>query len=1243
MYLNCPSRNIYSQYLGDVELTGKPLNVWNTVSFSLTNAEVTGLLQSGYTDLTVTVVLNVPVPTTGVYFIDNLRFIPLATNACSGWPNGTSCTDGNACTQTDTCQSGVCAGANPVTCTAQDQCHTAGTCNASTGICSNPAVANGTACNDGNTCTRTDTCQSGVCQGSDAIVCPPVGNQCEKDVCDPSSGSCSVVPVANGAACNDGDACTSGDTCQSGLCGGTLGSLCEISIRFEEIVALGNGAQTAIFSYNNPGTSTVSASYGSSNFVSVNGQMVTTAPSSVPTSFAPGDHPGALSYPLPAGATIVSWTLSPHVATSSGAAKPLGTTSTGAPAVTVTNAAGSPLLVPFDLTNDDVSPGVVLGVTPSALTVTQGGQAAAILSVEYVGGFANPIGFAFGGNVGISATTLPMGSQATPSSYSLVLSAGASALLGTEIITVTAVGGGLPATPSTAAVTATIVPPVVSSVTLATLSMTAPLTLQGALTTSGADQVLDIGIDDIDGFLGGDPAIHNYTTTPIPNFLADPNAPRWAQGSGFTVQDDLGVGTGGGFTSVPKILVQSSQVNFEVNLSLTDDTSALAITATPNNFGNPPDPLNVGTGHTNCTSSLFPSVVEGNHGHYDVRVERWIDNATGCQAAETLDPDYPGVTFDGPPPDPFAGCWVPIGSNGADLYGSQPLPDIAAAGINGPSAPQDATLSTTMSIPVFLPAITTYLRYVVKLEEADTRVPTDTDVVGWGSTRRYPDAFSCEEEYSTAGFAPFSPQQIPTTGQGYACPGSVDPQTGFQMDAYVPFCPPAVPIPIPAEFANSNEGPLSHWRVTRPPVMAGQQQQQTFVYEVASNPFQVVVEPVAVAQMKVLPLTIIYQPPGDKSTATYTISQSFGLNMTASNLVLQNQSTAVDTKVTDASATGLSFKNLAGGSSGAGTPLSNLLGGLSAGVSLTDSTTWDNSTLLGTGRSLQAAESSTATLLATTTTPIGPDKSLIPGAAGTYSIEPFWDDVFLMIVHPQVGVWQANQGSSIILLGADGAPTAPALFSANVRMLDSCARQVGPNANGLLINTATDLVPGTPPTSAQMLNANDCMQLLQLDPFYGVGQSLPTAPSDRVVRAQSTVMADDYGTGLGVDGGPGEPLSPKLDQVVTYTNVMTTTNVATYNATVTDAVTTSLMNTLTLSAYGFNFAPSSTDANTTTNVTGWTVTYQASFAATVSSSIGIEGMLADDHPTAQYQPVFVFQDSAFGGFMFQDPNAPLAP
>jgi hypothetical protein len=39
--------------------------------------------------------------------------------------NGTACSDDNACTQSDTCQAGVCTRASSVVCIAADQCHAA--------------------------------------------------------------------------------------------------------------------------------------------------------------------------------------------------------------------------------------------------------------------------------------------------------------------------------------------------------------------------------------------------------------------------------------------------------------------------------------------------------------------------------------------------------------------------------------------------------------------------------------------------------------------------------------------------------------------------------------------------------------------------------------------------------------------------------------------------------------------------------------------------------------------------------------------------------------------------------------------------------------------------------------------------------------------------------------------------------------------------------------------------------------
>jgi hypothetical protein len=141
-----------------------------------------------------------------------------ATGACSNptAPNGTTCSDGNACTTGDVCTNGTCGGVG-VTCVASDQCHVAGTCNPATGMCSNPAVPNGTTCNDGNLCTTGDVCTSGTCGGT-AVTCT-ASDQCHAvGTCNPTTGTCSNPTAANGTACSDGNACTMGDSCQNGAC-----------------------------------------------------------------------------------------------------------------------------------------------------------------------------------------------------------------------------------------------------------------------------------------------------------------------------------------------------------------------------------------------------------------------------------------------------------------------------------------------------------------------------------------------------------------------------------------------------------------------------------------------------------------------------------------------------------------------------------------------------------------------------------------------------------------------------------------------------------------------------------------------------------------------------------------------------------------------------------------------------------------------------------------------------------------
>src|SRR5207237_191704 len=125
---------------------------------------------------------------------------------CGHVDNTASCDDGDLCTVDDVCAAGDCTPGTPVVCPAPDQCHDAGTCDPGTGECSpQPAKADGSGCNDGNTCTATDACQGGVCVG--------VGSTCGNGTLD---GGC-------GEQCDDGNT-TSGDgcsaTCQDEIVGG---------------------------------------------------------------------------------------------------------------------------------------------------------------------------------------------------------------------------------------------------------------------------------------------------------------------------------------------------------------------------------------------------------------------------------------------------------------------------------------------------------------------------------------------------------------------------------------------------------------------------------------------------------------------------------------------------------------------------------------------------------------------------------------------------------------------------------------------------------------------------------------------------------------------------------------------------------------------------------------------------------------------------------------------------------------
>jgi len=144
--------------------------------------------------------------------------IKMPCGQCAGKPNGFACDDQTACSGNSTCQSQFCTGSNPMSCSASDQCHDAGACGAETGTCSNPPKANGSACNDNDACTGTSSCQAGVCTGGSPTTCT-AQDQCHvAGTCNPATGVCSNPAKANGTSCSDGNSCTTGDSCQAGAC-----------------------------------------------------------------------------------------------------------------------------------------------------------------------------------------------------------------------------------------------------------------------------------------------------------------------------------------------------------------------------------------------------------------------------------------------------------------------------------------------------------------------------------------------------------------------------------------------------------------------------------------------------------------------------------------------------------------------------------------------------------------------------------------------------------------------------------------------------------------------------------------------------------------------------------------------------------------------------------------------------------------------------------------------------------------
>jgi hypothetical protein len=402
----------------------------------------------------------------------------------------------------------------------------------------------------------------------------------------------------------------------------------------------------------------------------------------------------------------------------------------------------------------------------------------------------------------------------------------------------------------------------------------------------------------------------------------------------------------------------------------------------------------------------------------------------------------------------------------------------------------------------------------------------------------------------------------------------------------------------------------------------------------------ITVLPAALMQMKVLPYTIVYRPPGDQSTGTYVTTQSFGTSMSVGS------STTLDNTKTFEQSFGVNddFKVTA------------LIAAiqLADGQSQTTSGSWDNNAVIGKGLTVSNSTTQAISLMVGSSTS---DASVIPAheyvvpntcnqsnyssstcsvmPGENYAQEPFWADLIILLLHPQAALWDFNGTPGVQLLGAAD------FDSVSIRDLATCSRNSDPNAWRL--------------SDGDFLSPSECQDLLSLDPFYGAGQGIDPSVSGR---------------GLHLGNGPygRDPLQPSssssstFNAVFSYATAQSTNGTTSFNSTVTDVIGFSWSEGVTLSyqysQYGLNVGFSAgttiTQGEKLTTSTSMKVTYSSSTIATTTNATQIIGAFNDDHdfytPDCQqnsgkcYRPsVTVYLDELFGSYMFQDRDAPCNP
>ncbi len=139
---------------------------------------------------------------------------------CVHFANATPCQNASFCDGAEQCVEnppGVFACTPPT----GPRCEVGEICCESTDVC-NPDCCSDADCIDALYCNGVETCLNGVCQPGMAVDCSSLSNECRTGVCNEMTDTCATQNINQNGLCNDDNTCTYSDRCNNGVCDGCL-------------------------------------------------------------------------------------------------------------------------------------------------------------------------------------------------------------------------------------------------------------------------------------------------------------------------------------------------------------------------------------------------------------------------------------------------------------------------------------------------------------------------------------------------------------------------------------------------------------------------------------------------------------------------------------------------------------------------------------------------------------------------------------------------------------------------------------------------------------------------------------------------------------------------------------------------------------------------------------------------------------------------------------------------------------